>query len=294
MRWDFAIGLAVMLGLLPHVADAQRQCKKGIPCGNSCISASRTCRIGTSSGSSGTTLRPQPARLPKSDGAEARRMTTDQGWSSTRVWVNNASRVYHCPGTRYYGATARGEYVIERDAMNKGYRPASGKTCGALATEPEDPPATALPLLGDSVAPEGAYPVSAAGSTRVRLSRTSRVYFCPSAPEYDAPERGAFMTERDARAAAFQSATGHPCVFDANATKLPAAPVPLARRDPEVRSRPVAPTYGNTKVWVNTKSRVYHCPGTRYYGATVSGRYMTERDAIADGYRGAYRRTCGT
>ena len=26
-----------------------------------------------------------------------------------RVWVNTSSRVYHCPGTRYYGNTARGE-----------------------------------------------------------------------------------------------------------------------------------------------------------------------------------------
>jgi micrococcal nuclease len=29
----------------------------------------------------------------------------------SRVWVNTSSRVYHCPGTRYYGNTARGEYL---------------------------------------------------------------------------------------------------------------------------------------------------------------------------------------
>lgn len=28
-------------------ADAQRRCTKGIPCGNSCISAGKTCRVGT-------------------------------------------------------------------------------------------------------------------------------------------------------------------------------------------------------------------------------------------------------
>ena len=27
------------------------------------------------------------------------------------------------------------------------------------------------------------------------------------------------------------------------------------------------------KVWVNTRSGVYHCPGTRDYGTTPSGHY---------------------
>jgi hypothetical protein len=49
---------------------------------------------------------------------------------------------------------------------------------------------------------------------------------------------------------------------------------------------------GATKVWVNTKSGVYHCPGTRWYGATKSGEYATERDARAAGDRPAYGRSC--
>jgi hypothetical protein len=49
---------------------------------------------------------------------------------------------------------------------------------------------------------------------------------------------------------------------------------------------------GDTKVWVNTKSGVYHCPGTRWYGATKSGQYMTEREARAAGDRPAYGRAC--
>jgi hypothetical protein len=47
-----------------------------------------------------------------------------------------------------------------------------------------------------------------------------------------------------------------------------------------------------TRVWVNTSSGVYHCPGSRYYGGTKQGRYMTEAEASASGYRPAYNRIC--
>ena len=53
------------------------------------------------------------------------------------------------------------------------------------------------------------------------------------------------------------------------------------------------PAGASTKVWVNTASRVYHCPGTRYYGATQRGRYMSESEAMAAGARPAYGRRCG-
>ena len=53
-------------------------------------------------------------------------------------------------------------------------------------------------------------------------------------------------------------------------------------------------TQGNpsTKVWVNTKSHVYHCPGTRYYGNTKNGEYMTQADAQKAGNRPAYGKYC--
>jgi hypothetical protein len=62
------------------------------------------------------------------------------------------------------------------------------------------------------------------------------------------------------------------------------------------RDRPVtAQSAGNpnVKVWVNTNSGVYHCPGTRWYGKTKSGQFMTQREAQAKGYRPAYGAMCG-
>jgi hypothetical protein len=48
----------------------------------------------------------------------------------------------------------------------------------------------------------------------------------------------------------------------------------------------------SVKVWVNTKSGVYHCPGTRWYGATKQGTYMTQKQAQDAGNRPAYGRYC--
>jgi len=60
--------LAAGLLLLASAASAQRRCVKGIPCGGSCISASKTCRIGTGSATSESPARPtssgSPARIP--------------------------------------------------------------------------------------------------------------------------------------------------------------------------------------------------------------------------------------
>lgn len=52
-----------------------------------------------------------------------------QGNPDVRVWVNTHSGVYHCPGARWYGKTKEGEYMSQKQAQEKGYRPAYGKVC---------------------------------------------------------------------------------------------------------------------------------------------------------------------
>jgi hypothetical protein len=41
------------------------------------------------------------------------------------------------------------------------------------------------------------------------------------------------------------------------------------------------------QVWVNTATGVYHYPDTRWYGNTKQGKFMSETDARAHGYRPA-------
>jgi hypothetical protein len=136
----------------------------------------------------------------------------DQGGASTKVWLNTKTLVYHCPGTRHFGATASGIYTTEREAISEGHRPAQGRSCGSLT--------------GDTAAPAVAPP----------------------------------------------------------------RPLPLDSVDGARES--ATPTSSSTQVWLNAKSRVYHCPGSRFYGKTSSGRYATEREAVAEGYRPAYGRSC--
>ena len=46
--------------------------------------------------------------------------------SSDDVWVNTKSGKYWKPGSLYYGKTKRGEYLSEKEAVQKGYLPANG------------------------------------------------------------------------------------------------------------------------------------------------------------------------
>lgn len=75
-----------------------------------------------------------------------------------------------------------------------------------------------------------------------------------------------------------------------NTSKAPAAKPakPLPTNPAPVKKNSKAPKAG--QVWVNGK--VYHCPGTRYYGKTKSGEYMTEQAAIASGATASHNKPC--
>src|SRR5271167_3392296 len=66
------------------------------------------------------------------------------------------------------------------------------------------------------------------------------------------------------------------------ASAPPAAPPAAAKNSPQTaKSAPQAqPSPGSGMVWVNLDSGVYHKEGTRYYGKTKNGKYMSEPDAL--------------
>ena len=60
-----------------------------------------------------------------------------------------------------------------------------------------------------------------------------------------------------------------------------------AGRQAEEAANPPAPGGGHGQVWVNTETGVYHREGSRFYGTTRKGKYMTEQDSIQVGYKPA-------
>lgn len=101
------IAAACLVAALSTEVLAAPNCKKGIPCGNTCIAANRTCRIESA---------PQPAR-PQAPRAAP---------SGAALWIaSEADRVYFapgCPAAADISQENRRVFRDEQSAAAAGYR----------------------------------------------------------------------------------------------------------------------------------------------------------------------------
>ena len=138
--------------------------------------------------------------------------------------------------------------------------------------------------------------LSKAGVSAATIKKITPLVTVGSAPAVAAsPQPTSSASKRKSSSAAASNAPppSNPPASSSAAPAAAPAPAPAASAPPAAapaaaKSAPQAqPPSGSGMVWVNLDSGVYHKEGTRYYGKTKNGKYMSEPDALKAGYRAA-------
>jgi competence protein ComEA len=142
-----------------------------------------------------------------------------------------------------------------------------------------------LPGVGDATANEimagrpysSVSDLSKAGVSAATISKITPLVSIGNAPAAASAARPTAATRSSATPPSAASSTSAPAAAPAAAPSASASSA-----TPAAASAP-----GTGMVWVNTDSGIYHKEGSRYYGKTKVGKYMTEAEAIKAGYRAA-------
>ncbi len=105
----------------PVAADAQKRCTKGVPCGNTCIAATKVCHVGTPS--TRPTTPPTPARSDSAAVAPTNAM----------AWVaSSRGRTYYRSGCSTANRLSPKNLIhfrTEEEAQRAGYRRSTSRGC---------------------------------------------------------------------------------------------------------------------------------------------------------------------
>lgn len=114
----------------PNVAEAQRNCSKGKPCGNSCISRDKVCRIGASSSTPAPAADPSPRAAATAQTLTSPPATDDDPTPAETApdypWVGSfADGIYFkatCPAAQDLAPSNRRYFRAVQDAEGAGFR----------------------------------------------------------------------------------------------------------------------------------------------------------------------------
>jgi micrococcal nuclease len=148
MRAAFLL-LALLLAGGVAELEAQRNCSRGKPCGNTCIARTSTCRVGTGTARQAPTAPSTPA--PAAPAAAATLSADAQFVASSR------GRVYYprgCSAARNLAWSNLIGFATEEEAQEAGYTRSTSQACAWSSAPPAStqPPAAApAAVLGSSV-----------------------------------------------------------------------------------------------------------------------------------------------
>jgi endonuclease YncB( thermonuclease family) len=146
----------VLLGL-PSAAEAQKRCVKGKPCGNTCIAATATCRVGAGSATSAGTTTTTPS-APTSASVPEGMHYVASARGTTYYYVG-------CSGWKSLSAANLRWFKTVDEARAAGLRPSAQAGCAG----PAQPQATAEPGVCSLARVIDGDTVECLGGTRVRL-----------------------------------------------------------------------------------------------------------------------------
>jgi len=152
-------------------------------------------------------------------------------------------------------------------------------SAAAIAQAPAGAPAGATGTCKD-----GTYSMAASKSGACSGHKGVAAWYGPAA----APKAAAAAPAPAPMAAPKPAPAAAPAPAPAPMAAAKPAPAPAAKG-----AKTAAPGGGPGMVWVNTSTKVYHCYGKEDYGTTKAGKYESEAQAKADGFRPAYNKACG-
>lgn len=191
-------------------------------------------------------------------------------------------------GSAWTGASKRGAC-----RGHKGVKSWSSEAAAGATAEPASAPAReSHRSKKDAAAAPTANPAPAAAGAVSAMCKDGSMWSGKSKRGACRGHKGVKNWSDEAAAAPTRTAAPAP------ANNAPVAPTPVAHRTTAhtastggVMGAP-APGVGAGKVWVNSASKTYHCQGSKWYGTTKHGEYLTEAQAQAQGFHADHGRAC--
>ena len=169
-----------------------------------------------------------------------------------------------CKDGTYSSAASKAGACRGHQGVQTWFGPTMDKAKPASAAKTATPAASASTVTPSNGSPAAAKPSSA----QVQAAKPA------PAPVPATKPAPAIASKPASTPAPVPAAASRPAP-QAQAAQSQPAPAAKTPRTPTSQMQ-AAPGGGAGMVWVNSESKVYHCPGSRYYGKTKAGKYLSE------------------